>query len=100
MNGFDFWGHAKFRKESVKRCAVLSLPIPEEVFVWDAKHEVLLVLQKLCVFFSVSTSDRSRQLRRQDRAVQNFAQKEAYRKFYVSRETLSGAKVEHRDATS
>ena len=47
VDGFDSWGHAKFMKESVKRCAVLSLKpesqfgiyIPEEAFVWGAKHE-------------------------------------------------------------
>ena len=40
-------GHAKFMKESVKRCAVLSLKpesqfgiyIPEKAFVRNAKHE-------------------------------------------------------------
>ena len=47
VDGFDSWGYAKFMKESMKRCAVLSLEpesqfgiyIPEEAFVWDAKHE-------------------------------------------------------------
>ena len=38
VDGFDFWGHAKFMKESVKRCAVLSLkPDPSLVFTYLRK---------------------------------------------------------------
>ena len=52
-------------------------------------HRRFFLLSFLEVVFFCSaraTSDRSRQLRRQDSAIQNSLHKETYRKFYVSRE--------------
>ena len=58
------------------------------------------------IFFALqarATSDRSRQLRRQDEAIQYSVHKKAYWKFYVSRENPNlplRCKSKHRDATS